>query len=100
MSEITEGIYQDMKRLHGKGFITDEKLAVFEKLRAPEVPDFTAAMIKALRQRFELTQSALAALMNVSPSAVQKWEIGDKHPDGASRKLLSILDTKGLSALL
>ncbi|MBQ9422944.1 MAG: helix-turn-helix domain-containing protein [Pyramidobacter sp.] len=100
MSKIIEGLYQDAKRIHELGLISDEKLTRFECLRAPEVPDFTAAMIKALRERFELTQHALAALMNVSPSAVQKWEIGDKHPDGASRKLLSILDTKGLSALL
>ncbi|MBQ8091943.1 MAG: helix-turn-helix domain-containing protein [Pyramidobacter sp.] len=100
MSEIIEGLYQDAKHLHDLGFISDVKFSEFEKLRAPKVPDFTPPMIKTLRERFELTQHALAALMNVSPSAVQKWEIGDKHPDGASRKLLSILDTKGISALL
>lgn len=100
MSEIIEGIYEDMKDLHALGMISDEKFAVFEKLRAPDVPDYTPPMIKKLRERFELTQNALASLMNVSLSAVQKWEIGDKHPDGASRKLLAILETKGLSALL
>ena len=100
MSEIIEGLYKDMKRLHDKGYVSDEKLAVFDELRAPAVPDFTPPMIKGLRDRLELTQHALATLMNVSLSAVQKWEIGDKHPDGASRKLLAILDSKGVSALL
>jgi putative transcriptional regulator len=39
-------------------------------------------------------------VLNTSLSTIQKWEIGDKHPSGPSLKLLSILDRKGLEALI
>jgi putative transcriptional regulator len=31
---------------------------------------------------------------------VRKWEVADKHPSGPSLKLLSLLDRKGLEALI
>jgi putative transcriptional regulator len=33
-------------------------------------------------------------------STVQKWEIGEKKPSGPSLKLLSLIDRKGLEAVL
>jgi len=44
--------------------------------------------------------SGLAAVLNTSLSTVRKWEIGEKHPSGPSLKLLSLLDRKGLEAVL
>jgi putative transcriptional regulator len=37
--------------------------------------------------------------LNTSPSTVQKWEQGQKHPNGASLKLLNLIDRKGLELL-
>ncbi len=37
-----------------------------------------------------------AAYLNVTPSLVSKWERGEKHPQGASLKLLSLVEKKGL----
>jgi putative transcriptional regulator len=39
-------------------------------------------------------------MLNTSLSTVQKWEIGEKHPSGPSLKLLSLLDRKGIEALI
>ena len=36
----------------------------------------------------------------VSGVKVRKWEGGEKHPSGPSLKLLSLLDRKGLEAVL
>lgn len=38
--------------------------------------------------------------MNVGKSTVQQWEQGVKKPRGASLKLLSIVDRKGIDALM
>jgi putative transcriptional regulator len=35
----------------------------------------------------------------VTPSLVSKWERGEKRPQGASLKLLSLVETKGLDAV-
>jgi putative transcriptional regulator len=39
-------------------------------------------------------------VLNTSLSTVRQWEIGDKHPSGPSQKLLSLLERKGLEALI
>ena len=50
----------------------------------------------------KVSQSVFASFLNVSVSTVQKWEspTADKHPSGAAAKLLQIVETKGLNALL
>ncbi len=50
----------------------------------------------------KVSQSVFASFLNVSVSTVQKWEspTADKHPSGAAAKLLQIVETKGLEALL
>jgi putative transcriptional regulator len=53
-----------------------------------------------LRQSLQLSQAVLAAVLNTSISTVRKWELGDKHPSGPSLKLLSLLERKGLEAVL
>ena len=63
-------------------------------------PRYSAAMIKDLRKRLNLTQSGLASVLNTSASSVQQWERGAKNPGGTSCKLLHLLDRKGLEILL
>ncbi|MCD4677740.1 MAG: helix-turn-helix domain-containing protein, partial [Desulfobacula sp.] len=50
--------------------------------------------------QLKLSQAALASIFNISPSTVQKWEQGNKKPAGASRKLLDIMERKGVEALI
>jgi putative transcriptional regulator len=47
-----------------------------------------------------VSQAAFAAVINTSVSTVQKWEIGDKKPSGPSLKLLTLIQRKGLEAVL
>ncbi len=56
--------------------------------------------IKQLREKSCISQAVLAAVLNTSLSTVQKWEIGDKKPSGPSLKLLSLIDRKGLQAVI
>jgi putative transcriptional regulator len=46
--------------------------------------------------RANISQAVLAAVLNTSVSTVQKWEIGEKQPNGPSLKLLSLIERKGV----
>lgn len=41
----------------------------------------TGAVIKELREKSRLTQSELAAKLNVSDKAISKWETAKGYPD-------------------
>ena len=98
-SRILDAIHETASDLHRLGFIDKRAMESYGVLCIPPVPEYTPEQIKTLRDRYQLSQSVLAAVLNTSLSTVQKWEIGEKHPGGPSLKLLSILDRKGLVAL-
>lgn len=47
-------------------------------------------------------QAVFATFLNMSVSTVQKWEspAAGKHPSGAAAKLLQLVETKGVEALI
>ena len=75
-------------------------MAKFDALCLEPVPDYDGKKIRALRDHLKVSQAVLAAVLNTSLSTVRKWEIGDKRPSGPSLKLLSLLERKGLEAVL
>lgn len=72
----------------------------YDALCLEPVPAYSSENIRALRERYKLSQAVLASVLNTSPSTVRQWEIGGKHPSGPSLKLLNLLDRKGLDALI
>ena len=100
MSRILNEIHESATGMYRIGLMTEEQMKQFDKLCLPEVPTYTPERIKGLRAKLDMTQNAFARLLNVSISTVQKWEIGQKNPIGTARKLLSVLENKGVSALL
>lgn len=69
-------------------------------LQVPAVKEYTPAKIINIRKKVRLSQAALAKVFNISPSAVRQWEIGDKRPSGASKKLYDLIERKGLEVLI
>nr|WP_235579835.1 transcriptional regulator [Ramlibacter sp. Leaf400] len=49
-----------------------------------------------------MSQSVFAEFLNVSVSAVQKWESpgSGKHPTGAAARLIQVIEKKGIEAIL
>ena len=45
------------------------------------------------------SQTVFANYLNVTSSLVSKWERGEKRPSGASLKLLSLVEKKGLATV-
>ena len=98
-SKILDAVHETACDLHKLGFISKRTMEQYDALCMPPASDYTPEQIKSLRDRYQLSQSVLAAILNTSISTVQKWEIGEKHPGGPSLKLLNILDRKGLTAM-
>ncbi len=71
----------------------------FDALCLPKVRNYTAAQIRRIRARNRASQAVFAAYLNTSVSTVQKWERGEKRPNGPSLKLLSLVEAKGLGVL-
>jgi putative transcriptional regulator len=85
--------------LHQAGVMDLTTMREFDALCLPPVQDYNAAQIKGIRLRFKASQAVFAAYLNTSPSTIQQWERGQKHPNGMALKLLSLVDSKGLQAL-
>ena len=60
-----------------------------EKLKHYE---FEAADVKAIRQKFGMTQQQFADFLLISVRTLQKWEQGEREPDGASHTLLRVME--------
>ncbi|MBP3730005.1 MAG: helix-turn-helix domain-containing protein [Mailhella sp.] len=101
MSRIMDEMHATAQDLFASGFIDKRRMDEHEALfRTHQVPQYTAEAVKGLRQRLNISQSVLAAMINTSAATVRSWEIGAKKPGGPSCKLLDILDRKGIEALL
>ncbi|EMS81759.1 MULTISPECIES: helix-turn-helix domain-containing protein [Desulfotignum] len=97
---IAESIMSTVRDLEKIGLVDDITMRNIENLCISEVPEYTPEKIVCIRKKFKLSQAALASVFNISPSTVKKWEQGVKKPAGASRKLLDIMERKGLEALM
>ena len=99
-SSIFDAVHETALDLQNLGFIDKRKMRKFDLLCIDQIPDYDSTKTRALRDRFKLSQAVLASVLNTSLSTVRQWEIGDKHPSGPSQKLLSLLERKGLEALI
>ncbi|MBC2694461.1 MAG: helix-turn-helix domain-containing protein [Desulfobacterales bacterium] len=97
---ISESITSTVKDLNKSGLIDHITMKNIENLCLPEIKEYSPEKIISIRKQLKLSQAALASIFNISPSTVQKWEQGNKKPAGASRKLLDIMERKGLEALI
>ena len=102
--EKTSRIASEMKDtalgLQRIGLIDKRRMNELEALTTLKIEEMTPEKIKSLREKEHVSQAVFASVLNMSLSTVQKWEIGEKRPSGPSLKLLSLVERKGLSAVL
>ncbi len=96
---ILEVVHEGAQDLHHAGLVSDLTMREFDALCLPPVKEFTAAQIKSLRMANHASQGVFAAYLNISVSTVQKWEQGQKRPNGAALKLLNLVADRGLGIL-
>jgi putative transcriptional regulator len=71
----------------------------FDALCLPPVRHYTAADIRRIRKKANVSQAVFAAVLNVGKATVAAWEQGGKEPSGPALKLLDLVERKGHSVL-
>lgn len=74
-------------------------LREFDAMCLPPLKEYSAIQIKRIRSQSHASQAVFAAYLNTSKSTIQKWEQGQKKPNGPSLKLLNLVAQKGLEIL-
>jgi len=92
-------IHETAADLYRVGGMDKNTMRRFDALCLTPVQKMTPKKIRALRMREKASQTVFAAYLNVTPGLVSKWERGEKRPQGASLKLLSLVEKKGLEAV-
>ncbi len=83
------------------GLLAKSDMAAVQALCKPP-PIFSASRVQQIRlERARMSQTVFAAFLNVSVSAVQKWESPEsgKHPQGSAAKLLQLIEARGVEAI-
>lgn len=93
-----DAIYEMASILHNMGKIDAATLKEYE-VNVPKIKSLKPHEIKHIRENTKLSQPVFAQLLNISHETIKKWEQGDRHPTGASLKLLNLVDAHGLQAL-
>ena len=99
-SRILSEVHETAIGLMNAGLISKRRMAEFDALCNLKVKPISPIQIRQLREKKHVSQAVFAAILNTSVSTIQKWELGDKKPSGPSLKLLSLLERKGLEAVL
>lgn len=90
-------IHKSMKDFERCGTVDKKTMRDFDKLCLTPIQEMTPDKIREIRNREDVSQTIFAAYLNVTTSLVSKWERGEKKPQGASLKLLNLVDKKGLA---
>jgi len=98
-SEAMAAIHETAGGLYDIGVIDKKTMRNFDKACLTPVKPLKPAKIRAIRERERMSQTVFAIHLNVTTSLVSKWERGEKSPSGASLKLLTLVDKKGLAAV-
>jgi putative transcriptional regulator len=99
-NNIKQAVYETAKELHNAGLISNQRMERYNKLNIPKVSEVKPEDIKTLREKEKISQAVLAECLNVSISAVRKWETGEKKPSGLALKILNLVQKKGLAIIL
>ena len=96
-SDAMAAIHETMEALHDAGAIDKKTMRGFDSACLTPVRPLKPRQIKAIREREHVSQTVFANYLNVTSSLISKWERGEKRPSGASLKLLSLVEKKGLA---
>ncbi len=99
-SKLIESLRGDLTALHDAGAIGKVTMREFDTICPSPVREFSAADIKRLREELKFSQPVFALHLHTTASTVRKWEQGDTHPAGPALKLLNVIASKGLQAIL
>lgn len=98
-SDALAAVHETALGLHEAGVMDKRTLKEFDELCLTRVEELTPEEIRRIRLRENASQAVFARYLNVTTGLVSQWERGEKHPRGASLKLLTLIAKKGLQAV-
>jgi putative transcriptional regulator len=98
-SNVLQAVHESARGLHRIGVIDAKTMREFDTSCLTTVIDLTPKQIAQVRKHTGVSQAVFAKHLNVSVTSVSKWERGEKKPRGASLKLLTLVQKKGLDAI-
>jgi putative transcriptional regulator len=104
-SSLTEALLETADGMHRIGLMDD---ATYRKITVRHLGEkanrlaqpITPKQIRALREQANLSQAALAQVLNLTVGYLSQLERGVKQPKGPSLALLNIVRFKGIEAIL
>jgi len=98
-SPIMASIHETAEGLHAAGVMDKQTMRKFDDACLTPVRPLTPEEIRSLREREGASQAVFARYLNVTAGLISQWERGEKHPQGASLKLLSLVAKHGLDTV-
>ena len=99
MSEILDIAQEMALELLKVGAMDEVTMRKLDALCLPPVRAFLPEDVRRIRAANHISQAAFAAVLGIGKTTVQQWEQGQKKPSGPAKRLLDIIDRKGLAAL-
>ena len=98
-SDAMAAIHETAVGMFESGLIDKKTMREFDEGCLTPIHKFTPDEIRTLREREEVSQSVFALYLGVTKDSISQWERGQKNPAGPALKLLSLVETKGLSSI-
>lgn len=105
LSPMAEAILETAEGLHRIGLMNE---AAYRRITVRHLGKKAQSMsapispkeIRAIRERANLSQAAMASMMNLTVGYLSQLERGVKQPKGPSLALLNVIRRKGIEAIL
>lgn len=98
-SDALAAVHETALGLTEAGVMAMRTMQTFDDMCLTLVKDLSPKQIREIRQRERASQAVFARYLNVTAGLVSQWERGEKHPRGASLKLLTLVAQNGLQAI-
>jgi putative transcriptional regulator len=98
-SDVLRSVHLGAKGLLKAGALDKATMREFDVTCLTDVSPLAPDDIRRIREDAQMSQAVFAMALNVTTSLVSQWERGEKHPQGASLKLLSLIAKNGLATV-
>jgi len=98
-TDALAAVHETALGLHEAGVVNKRTMKAFNEMCLTPVEELMPEEIRQIRLREKASQAVFARYLNVTTGLVSQWERGEKHPRGASLKLLTLVAKKGLQAV-
>jgi putative transcriptional regulator len=98
-SKAVAAAHRFAEDMHSVGMLDQKTMKHLDKMSMTPIKAFTPEDIVALREREAASQAVFARYLGLTAGLISQWERGEKHPRGASLKLLNLVEKNGLESV-